>query len=132
MSLGIVQRRLRAFRTDWVIAFDKRHIMDAPLWTILRELRTELEALYADRFVDLILFGSQARGNARPDSDIDVLIVLKPPVESDTEICRISLLTSELCLRYNVLISRLFMDESRYLQRQSPLLRNIEREGIAV
>jgi uncharacterized protein len=106
--------------------------MDAPLRIILRELRTELEALYADRLVDLILFGSQARGDARPDSDIDVLIVLKPPMDSDAEISRTSLLTSELCLRHNVLISRLFMDESRFLRRQSPLLRNIERQGIVL
>ena len=132
MNQSVAERHLRAFGTDWVIAFDKRHMMDAPLWTILRELRTELEALYADGLVDLILFGSQARGDARPDSDIDVLIVLKPPVDSGAEIWRTSLLISELCLRYSVLISHLFMDESRYLQRQSPLFRNIEREGIAV
>jgi uncharacterized protein len=106
--------------------------MNAPLRVILRELRTELEVLYAGRLVDLILFGSQARGDARPDFYIDVLIVLKPPMDSGDEIQRTSLPTSELCLRYNVLISRVFMDESRFLRRESPLLRNIEREGIAV
>jgi len=106
--------------------------VDTKVHTILFELRAELETLYGERLMDLILFGSQARGDARPDSDIDVLIVLRPPVDSGEEIQRTSLLFSELCLRYNVLVARLFMDEDRYLRREGPLLRNIQREGIAV
>lgn len=42
------------------------------------------EAL-GDRVVSLILYGSVARGEARPESDVDVLLVLKdaPPVYRD-------------------------------------------------
>ncbi|NJL69963.1 MAG: nucleotidyltransferase domain-containing protein [Microcoleus sp. SM1_3_4] len=33
--------------------------------------------MYGEQLDKIVLFGSQARGNARPDSDIDILIVLK-------------------------------------------------------
>ena len=68
--------------------------MDARLKTILAELRSRFEALYGDRLVKLILYGSQARGDAEPDSDIDVLVVLKGPVQVGTEIERGSTVTA--------------------------------------
>ena len=49
--------------------------MNPRLKAILTELRSRLESLYGDRLVKLILYGSQARGDAEPDSDIDVLVV---------------------------------------------------------
>ena len=50
--------------------------MNEKLSEILAELRHYLEAFYSDRLVQIILYGSQARGDAQPDSDIDVLNVL--------------------------------------------------------
>jgi len=40
--------------------------------SILKNLRRRFEAIYGDRLVKMILFGSQARGDAEPGSDIDV------------------------------------------------------------
>jgi uncharacterized protein len=56
--------------------------MSEKLATILAELRRHLEALYGPRLVHLVLYGSQARGDAEPSSDIDVLVVLQGPVDS--------------------------------------------------
>lgn len=36
------------------------------------------EAFYGDRLVSLAVFGSTARGTMRPDSDIDLLLVVDP------------------------------------------------------
>ena len=47
---------------------------------LLNELKLDLQELYGDRLVKLILFGSHARGEANLDSDIDLLAVLKSPV----------------------------------------------------
>lgn len=44
---------------------------------ILRRLKEELVRLYGPRLERVILFGSRARGEARPDSDWDVAVVLK-------------------------------------------------------
>jgi predicted nucleotidyltransferase len=43
---------------------------------LLAQLRNHLQSLYGERLHKVMLFGSYARGEARPDSDIDVLVVL--------------------------------------------------------
>lgn len=48
---------------------------------ILTEVKQHFEALYGSRLVQIVLFGSQARGDANPGSDIDILVVLKGPVD---------------------------------------------------
>ena len=36
-----------------------------------------VRAHYGARLVDILVFGSRARGDARPDSDVDLAIILK-------------------------------------------------------
>src|ERR1700683_4346919 len=43
---------------------------------VLARFRTALEAHYGDRLERAVLFGSRARGDARPDSDYDVAVFL--------------------------------------------------------
>jgi len=62
--------------------------MSDRLRVILGELHRRFEALYGERLVRMVLFGSQARGDAEPGSDIDVLVVLKGTVSPGEEIAR--------------------------------------------
>ena len=107
-------------------------VMDEELQAILAELRCYFERLYGPRLVRLVLFGSQARGDAEPGSDIDVLIVLKGPINQGEEGARSMSFVADLSLRFDTVVSCLYMDEERYRDRNGPLLRNIRREGIAV
>lgn len=106
--------------------------MHGDLQNILAELRRHFEALYGSRFVKLVLFGSQARGDAEPGSDIDVLIVLQGSVNQGDESARALNFIADLSLRFNTVVSCVYMDEERFLHRNGPLLRNIHREGILV
>src|SRR5688572_16446631 len=106
--------------------------MNDKLTTILAELRCRFEALYGERLVQMILFGSQARGDAVSGSDIDVLVVLKDPVQPGEEIDRTIGIVADLSLQHNEVISCVFMGEERFTHRYGPLLRNIRREGIRI
>lgn len=100
--------------------------------SILLKLKFQLLQIYGNRLIEVILFGSQARETANSDSDIDVLIVLKGQVNIGTEIQRTSKIISELSLKYDQVISRLFMSEDYFNNYQSALLRNIRQEGIVL
>jgi len=97
---------------------------------ILQELQESLKNLYGDRLSHVILFGSQARGDAVPGSDIDVLVVLKGSVNPVEESKHLLDQIVEWNLEYQETVSCLFMDEERFQTRNGPLLRNIRREGI--
>jgi predicted nucleotidyltransferase len=104
--------------------------MTSLVQSIIPEIRATLSSIYGARLVKLLLFGSQARGDADSGSDIDLLVVLKETVNPCEEISRVNEATSRLSLAYDTVISCLFMQEDRYLQENSPLLLNIRREGV--
>jgi uncharacterized protein len=99
---------------------------------ILPTLRTYLKQAYGDRLAQIILFGSQARGDAAIDSDIDILIVLQDSVNAGAELKRLSEFIANLCLEYNTLISCVFMSAEQFQQSNTPLLLNVRQEGITI
>jgi uncharacterized protein len=106
--------------------------MTDKLNTLLQETHRLLTALYGERLSKILLYGSQARGDASPSSDIDLMIVLEGPVNAGEETARVGEITSNLSLKHNVTISCVFISSDRYLKEQSPLLLNVRREGVAV
>jgi len=107
--------------------------METRVQTILAELRELLEACYGERLKRLVLSGSQARGNADPESDIDVLVVLAGPVDNAAEWKRTGDMIYDLmCAHEYFLISCIFMDEERYMTRNGLFLRNIRQQGVFV
>jgi predicted nucleotidyltransferase len=82
--------------------------------------------------VRLILFGSQARGDAEPGSDIDVLVILEAPVRPGEEIRRTINDVAGLSLENNVVFSCVFVSRDRFESELSPLLINVRREGVLV
>ena len=78
--------------------------MNARVQPILNELRQRLETLYGPRLVKIIVYGSLARGDAEPGSDIDVLVVLQGVVQPGEEIQRTGATVAELSLRFNEVI----------------------------
>lgn len=99
---------------------------------ILRALRKELDTALGERVEKVILYGSQARGDARDDSDIDVLIVLKDDFKYRTMLKRTSKIVAKLSLDNDVVISRAFASRRQYEQSKMPFLMNVRREGIAI
>jgi predicted nucleotidyltransferase len=99
---------------------------------LLRDLRAGLDALYGERLARLVLFGSHARGDAREDSDVDVLVVLRGEVGFYREVERTGPLTVDLLDRYRVPVSLIPVSEEDFLARRIPLFVNAHAEGVPV
>lgn len=99
---------------------------------IVQEVRAGLEGLYGPRLVGLILYGSQARGEATEGSDIDLLVVLDDFREACEELEQMASLGSSLSLEHDVAISFFPVREHDFRSGGSPLLLNVAREGVAV
>jgi uncharacterized protein len=101
------------------------------LFLILEQLKQHLKQYYGDRFKHLILFGSQARNEATSDSDIDVMLVIEGIEQTSAPYDRISQFIADLCLEHDVLISCVMISNDIFQTRNTPLLLNVRREGIA-
>ena len=106
-------------------------VQDTRIQQLLTELKTGLQEIYGPRLRGFYLFGSYARGEQEPESDVDVLIVLDDFTNYCEEIKRSGYLASQLSLKYNVSVSRVFMRESEWLHRDSPFLLNVREEAVA-
>ena len=96
---------------------------------LLSELKKELVRMYGERLKGVYLYGSYARGENQPGSDVDIMIVLTSYQRYGDEIKRTSELNAKLSLDYDLSVSRLFMTEERWKHEDSPLLRNIRAQG---
>jgi predicted nucleotidyltransferase len=102
----------------------------AEIKSALEELQQSLTKIYGERLCDIYLYGSYARGDYHPDSDVDVLIVLRGEVKPTREIDRISDRVADICLEHNVLIATFPVSEELLKQRKSPLFENVRKEGV--
>lgn len=96
----------------------------------LEELQKGLLTIYGPRLRGIYLYGSYARGDYKTDSDVDLILALDGMVNSCEEINRLSEIISDICLRYDVLLTIYPIPVIWLQMRKSPLFENIRREGI--
>jgi predicted nucleotidyltransferase len=104
--------------------------MPLPLQDLLTELKSALLAIYGVHMKGLCLYGSYARGEQQSESDVDVLIIVDRIDRYSLEIERTSELISKLSLKYHRSISRLFVTEDDWKNRDTPFLANAREEAV--
>lgn len=99
---------------------------------LLTELKRELQKLYGDQLVALVLYGSYARGEAHEHSDIDVAMILKNYERAPLEINRTSEIAARLSLDYDSLVALIPLRERDWREKRSFFLTNLREEGIEI
>jgi predicted nucleotidyltransferase len=96
---------------------------------ILRRLHTTLASLYGDRLERAVLFGSRARGDARPGSDYDVALFLRDFHGLWDETGPLADTTTEILFDTGAVVTPIPFPAGAYLERTA-LMDEIRREGI--
>lgn len=99
----------------------------------LQDLKNSLKIRMREDFVELKLFGSKARGDARADSDIDVLVIVKSEDWHVSDM--VYELVTDILIEKGVSISPKVISEREYnIQTEEgiPFIKNVVREGVTV
>jgi predicted nucleotidyltransferase len=94
----------------------------------LQKFRAALEEIYGERLERVVLYGSRARGGARPDSDYDVAIFLQGLNSRWDEIDTIIDVTHGILVDTGALIHAMPFKAGAY-QDRTPLMHELRREG---
>ncbi|HYP58020.1 MAG TPA: nucleotidyltransferase domain-containing protein [Beijerinckia sp.] len=95
---------------------------------VLERFRLALGEIYGNRLERVVLFGSRARGDARPDSDYDVAVFLKSLPDRWAELDRLAKLRVDFLDETGAFFDAKPYPNTAYLER-SPLMHEIRLEG---
>jgi uncharacterized protein len=96
---------------------------------VLARFRAALDAMYGEQIERVVLFGSRARGDARPDSDYDVAVFLSNMSDRFAELYRLADLSTDILGDTGEFVHAMPYRSDAYDER-TPLMREIRREGI--
>ena len=98
---------------------------------ILTRFRAALDQIYGAQIDRVMLFGSRARGDARPDSDYDVAVLLKELPDRWRELDRLARLRVEFIDDTGAFFDARPYPATAYRDR-TPLMHEIRREGLTL
>ena len=102
--------------------------------TVLLDKYIELlKAIYGNHLKEVILYGSRARGDNRPDSDFDIMILIDmPDLEIKDYQKKLSMATYDYNMDNDVEIMPTAKSRQHYLAWKNayPFYQNIAKEGI--
>jgi predicted nucleotidyltransferase len=96
---------------------------------ILRRFRAALAETYGDRLARVVLFGSRARGDAKPDSDYDIAVFLRDMPDRFEEMKRLADLGTGILYETGEVIHALPYHSTTYDDPRMPLMHEIRAEG---
>ena len=108
-------------------------ILPASTGAALAEFSARVRTCFGARLLRLVLFGSQARGEATGDSDVDVLVVIDNLSSADAR--EIDAVVGDILTRTDVLLSPLVLSAARFDElraRERRIVAEIDNEGIPV
>ncbi len=96
---------------------------------ILTRFRAALRDAYGDRLERVVLYGSRARGDFRPDCDYDIAVFIKDPGTLGEEIRRLTSITTEILLETDAVISATPFRAGAYRERTG-FMHEVRQDGL--
>jgi predicted nucleotidyltransferase len=105
--------------------------MEAPVTdtAILSRFRAAVAQEYGDRLGRVVLFGSRARGDFRPDSDYDIAVFLRDMTSVWDELRPLADITTDILIDTGAVISAKPFPVDDY-GGERPLMEEIRRDGV--
>ena len=97
---------------------------------LLRRVKEQLQQAYGDRLQGVILYGSEARGEAEPDSDLDFLAILEGPFDYGEELWKIIHVLYPLQLEVLRPLDVMPVERKVFEAGEYAVYRNAQAEGI--
>jgi predicted nucleotidyltransferase len=101
----------------------------APVDPVLIRFRSALDEVYGGRLERVVLYGSRARGDARPDSDYDVAVFLRDIADRAQEMNRLADLATAILYDVGGVIHALPYRAGAYNER-TPLMHEVRQDGL--
>ena len=101
--------------------------------TVVQHFSEAARQIYGPALGGVILFGSCARGDCSPDSDIDLMVLLDTPQsQMGQERKKILDATDALDLEYDVVLTPVFLNKKLFEEYLpvSKFYQNVQREGL--
>ena len=118
---------------DEIAEPERPHLAGAPdAIELARSVAADLREMYGNRLKNVLVFGSWARGDAQPESDIDLLVVLDEVPSRSRELARMDSVMWRHSLANDAVITEIPVSESEFGQSDAPLLVRAREEGVPV
>ncbi len=102
-------------------------------WAAIHEFASKLKADFEEQVVRADLFGSEARGNFGPDSDLDIFVVLDDGGWDIKD--QIRFMAVRLSLEYDVPLNTHILSRERWaeiVRYRATFWSEVQRDGIAL
>jgi uncharacterized protein len=97
----------------------------------LTRFRAAVTEIYRARLERVVLFGSRARGDAKPDSDYDVAVFITDAGCFADESARLAAITTDILLDTGAVISATPFPSGAYLERTG-FMHELRKDGLVL
>ena len=96
---------------------------------VLARFRAAVDVAYGSRLERVVLFGSRARGDERPDSDYDVAVFIEHAGSLSDELHQLASISTEILLDTGAVISAKPFDAGAYRARTG-FMHELREDGL--